>query len=288
MFGYIRPLREELKVRDLDRYQAAYCGLCRTLGRRYGFCARFLVSYDMTFLFWLLHSPLPADGVSKCRCPARLLEKKPCMELSAPLEQAADFSLILYWWKLRDNLADEPFFRRTGTRMAMACLRRAYRRAAGRHPETDAAVRDKLEALRRLERDKTDNMDAAADCFAQILRQLSTLLPPCAQRAGEQILYHVGRFIYLVDALDDLGKDCRNDHYNVLRYRFTVTDGALEQSDLEYLQTSINCSISMAGAAFELLDAVSGREILENIIYFGMPAVLRSVAAGSFQNKRKI
>ena len=28
MFGYVRPNRDELKVRELRDYEALYCGLC--------------------------------------------------------------------------------------------------------------------------------------------------------------------------------------------------------------------------------------------------------------------
>ena len=31
MFGYIKPFKPELKVREFDTYQAFYCGLCRQL-----------------------------------------------------------------------------------------------------------------------------------------------------------------------------------------------------------------------------------------------------------------
>lgn len=49
MFGYVRPNRDELKVRELRDYEALYCGLCRALGRRHGFFARFFLNYDFTF-----------------------------------------------------------------------------------------------------------------------------------------------------------------------------------------------------------------------------------------------
>ena len=38
MFGYVRPVRDELKCRDFDLYRAAYCGLCRCMKERCGCC----------------------------------------------------------------------------------------------------------------------------------------------------------------------------------------------------------------------------------------------------------
>ena len=50
MFGYVRPVKCELKIKEWDMYQALYCGLCHALKERCGFAARFTVNYDFTFL----------------------------------------------------------------------------------------------------------------------------------------------------------------------------------------------------------------------------------------------
>ena len=54
MFGYVRPLRDELKCRDFDLYRAVYCGLCAAMRRRYGWLAPMFLNYDFTFLALLL------------------------------------------------------------------------------------------------------------------------------------------------------------------------------------------------------------------------------------------
>ena len=69
MFGYVRPADGHLTAEDKSRFQAAYCGLCRSLGRRYGLAARMILNYDLAFLAMLLsqgagmpHGPLPVPG----------------------------------------------------------------------------------------------------------------------------------------------------------------------------------------------------------------------------------
>ena len=57
MFGYVRPVREELKCRDFDLYKATYCGLCGAMRRRYGWLAPMFLNYDFTFLALLLSEP---------------------------------------------------------------------------------------------------------------------------------------------------------------------------------------------------------------------------------------
>ena len=224
--------------------------------------------------------------MKKCRCPARV-KRKTCEVGSPVMDQAADLSVLLYYWKLQDEVADSnSFLRKSGCRMATAVLRRAYRSAAQARPEADQMIRTQLQKLSDLEKAHSDMMDAPADAFARILMAFAAGHPQ--QRAVEQVLYHIGRYIYLTDALDDLADDCETDNYNPLRYRFKPVDGKLSQEDLAYFRSTVHSSIGMACAALELLSMQSGDELLRNILYEGMPLVLNLVAEGKFEAKGKI
>ena len=37
MFGYVRPFKPYMRMFEYDIYKAVYCGLCKDMGRRYGF-----------------------------------------------------------------------------------------------------------------------------------------------------------------------------------------------------------------------------------------------------------
>ena len=56
MFGYVTIYEPELKVKDLKKYRAYYCGLCRTLKEKYGSMGQVTLTYDMTFAVILLSS----------------------------------------------------------------------------------------------------------------------------------------------------------------------------------------------------------------------------------------
>ena len=131
-------------------------------------------------------------------------------------------------------------------------------------------------------------MDRAADAFAVLLSHCADGALEGELRPVQQLLYHVGRFIYLTDALDDLRKDAASGDYNPLLCRFSCPDGALSEDDRAYVRESILASVSMAGAALALCELRSNREILENIVSLGMPAVLDAVDRGTFQSKRKM
>ena len=238
MFGYVLPRRDRLSEEAQVRYHAAYCGLCRALKLEYGFAARFLVNYDMTFLYFLLREGVPACP-GRCFCPARPWCRKACLPEDGAMRYAADLSVLLSWWKLLDARRDSRGPRRLAAKAALLLYRRSYRRASARHPALDAAFGTELARLQ---------------------------------------------------ALEDLPRDVRAGAYNPLRYRYGADGGTLDPADRAQLLDTIDASISMACSAMELLDGRRDRELLSNILYFGLPAVLHAVAEGTFRkagNRRK-
>ena len=78
MFGYVTIYRKGLDKAALDCYQAYYCGLCRTLGRRYGRAAQLALSYDMTFAALLLSALYePETQLTAGRCPPHPVKPRP-------------------------------------------------------------------------------------------------------------------------------------------------------------------------------------------------------------------
>ena len=146
MFGYIRPASQRLNDAERARFRAAYCGLCRTLGRRYGFAARFLLNFDFTLLAILLSLGTPPRVVCR-RCVAHPCKGCGAMEETAALDAAASHSVVLAWWQLRDHSAAHGFLAGLPYRLAALLLRRAYRRARADAADFDAAVRAHLAEL---------------------------------------------------------------------------------------------------------------------------------------------
>ena len=287
MFGYIRPSKPWLRVYELEEYKGVYCSLCKDLGRRYGQLSRMTLSYDFAFLAMLLDGDKPA--VERCRCPARLwCRKKPCIGGSG-VDAAADAGTILAYWKLRDTVADGSFWARTGARLLSWVFRPCYRRAARRRPDFDRAVREELERLQALERDRCPSLDQTADTFARLLAAAAPAeAVESRRRALEQLLYHVGRWIYLVDAWDDLAEDKARERYNPVAARFP---GA-EEENRAYLRTTLRHSLNLARSALALLEMGHWQGTVENILYLGLPAVEELVFTGrwkaaKYQNRRQ-
>lgn len=280
MFGYVRPLRQELKCKDFDLYRATYCGLCRCMRRRYGLVAPLFLNFDFTFLTLLLWQPEDTFVPCRGRCHANPLVEKPMCPDSPALELAADESVILAWWKLEDSVRDDGFWKGMPARILSGILYSAYRKASRRRPEFDRAVRDSLTELMALEAENCPSMDRTADTFARLLRSAAPEDDPRG-RVLEQLLYHLGRWIYLIDARDDLAEDREAGHYNPVAARYGP-DG-----DDPALKLTLDHSLELMGAALQLGDFGCRTPVLENIIYLGLPLVQQAVFDGSWAQIKK-
>lgn len=284
MFGYVRPLAAELKVRELEDYKAVYCGLCRTMGKRHGFLARFTLNYDFTFLAMLLAAGSEPCKTKLCRCPAHpLRRRKMCLQMPE-LDTAADESMILSYHKLRDDVADKGLLRGLPARIAAALLRPAYRKAAASCPEFDRKVKECLEELRILEAEKSPSLDRPADTFARILQAAAPETGnESRNRALRQLLYHVGRWIYLIDAWDDLEDDIHSGGYNPILERYANSPKEHEQD----VRVTLLHSRNLAASAYGLLESSQWSGILSNILYLGLNGVENAVFTGRWKTKRK-
>lgn len=283
MFGYVHISPDKLNGEEQQLYRACYCGLCHTLRRRYGLFARMILNYDLVFLAMLL-SDGEAPRCGQRRCLIHPIHPRCFCEETQALDAAADVSVLLTWWQLRDGVADHGFWGGWKYRFLSLLLHRAYRKAKARQPELDKRIQTNLDKLSALEREKCAIPDEAADTFALLLRDMAALSPPgIKRRVLEEMLYHLGRWIYLVDALDDLKEDSRSGSYNPLLQRYGTRDGALRPEDRERVAATLDASIRTMAAAFELADFGCWRGIIESVVYEGLYAVGNAVLNGTFQ-----
>ena len=285
MFGYVRPVLDRLDKEQRDAYQSAYCGLCHTLGRRHGFLARFTLQYDFTFLAILLTARGTEDRPLCRRCPAHPLRRPRACLGGGQMDAAADQSMILTYYKLSDDVDDHNAVTGLPYRLLRRLFRRAYRRAAVAQPEFDAQARECLGRLRQLEGERSPELDRTADAFACILSSASAAYPEGSlmRRTLGELLYHLGRWIYLMDAWDDLEEDKKRGRYNPLDARFQ----GHAPKEKEYLNTTAVHSVRLAGAAANLMDLGSWAPVVENVLYLGLPAVQNAVLAGRWKEMRK-
>ena len=148
--------------------------------------------------------------------------------------------------------------------------------------EFDRTVRSCLEELTGLEAENCPSIDRTADTFARILQAAA---PPSEDRsrdrALEQLLYHLGRWIYLIDARDDLEEDRASGCYNPVRARYG------EGGDDQALALTLEHSLNLARSAFCVPDFGCRTPVLENILYLGLPMIQQAVFDGSWSRLKK-
>lgn len=251
MFGYIRPVKSELLVKEADFYGAVYCGLCRYSGKHLTHASRFLLNYDFTFLA-VLRMSLTEDGVSveKMRCPYSL-KKKPTVCCDRVFSYTASAFGLFSYYKLEDDLLDGKGLSRFGKRLLMPLFRR-IKKKSGSFPEMEDMIRIPIEELHRLEHEHCDSPDRVADCFGRIMRDIASMdLEGTKKAVAEQCGYHIGRFIYLIDAYDDYQKDAESGNYNPFLEKYGSAQGVLEHA--EEIRQTLTDSMNVFSRSYALI-----------------------------------
>ena len=213
MFGYIIVNKQELKFREFDVYQSYYCGLCQSLKERFGRRGQLTLSYDMTFVALLL-SALYDEPVesSTCKCVAHPFEAH-ATSRSVFTDYAADMNLLLSYYKCLDDWTDE---RKWKGRLRAAALRGRDKMVEARYPEKAEHIYTLLEHIHLYEKAQEPDVDLASGCFGEIMGEILA----CRKDEWEDDLrrmgFFLGKFIYLMDAYEDLEKDLRKFYPNML------------------------------------------------------------------------
>ena len=262
MYGYIHAYKPELKFREFDTYHACYCGLCDALHDRYGSIARWTVSYDMTFLVLLLSGLYePEEQQQKRRCAAHPLKKQIHLQSDASA-YAADVSILLYHEKCMDDWLDE---RKISRKAAADLLDRAYVKAKSIYPQKAQQISQQLDHLHEMEQNNEPNLELPAGCFGTLLGELFVWKQDEWADSLRKIGFYLGKYIYLLDAYDDLKKDGKNGCYNPL-----LTESKKNPAFHEDCEQLLQMMIAACTAEFERLPILKYADILRNILYAGV------------------
>jgi hypothetical protein len=275
MFGYIVPNKPELKIKDYELFRAYYCGVCRSIGKRHGHLKRLTLNYDSAFLAILLSAVAneSCNFIGK-RCPAHPFDKRHMIDGSEIVDYASDINILLAYYNLEDKKRDDGTLAPVA---AMAALRRTFKKLRKKYTNKCLIMEERLNELVALEKEKCASMDMAAEPFAKLMEDVMAYEPLCGEEKTEQILrwigYNLGKWIYLLDAYDDLEKDIKESNYNPLIYQYEYEGqdiGEFKKEIGKKIEFNLIYSLNQIAGAYELLDLKINKAILENIIYIGM------------------
>ena len=263
MFGYVIPNQAALSPEAQARYRTAYCGLCRRIDALHGLRGRFSLSYDLTFLDLLLCSlyegESPADqGTS--RCPIHPL-RGTAWRSAGPTDYCADLSVALHYYNAQDKWKDDRSLLAFGYE---ALLDSRCAEAAQRWPWQCNAIRSCLDRLAAYEAAGSTDLDAVSGCFGELMAELFDYRQDRWSPELRSIGFHLGKFIYLLDAYDDLARDKRRGAYNPLKALSELPGYEEEMRDIFELL------LSRCAQSFERLPCVEDADLLRNILYSGV------------------
>ena len=284
MFGYVKPDKPELKIKDYETYKAIYCSLCRTLGKEYGLLARFLLTYDAAFYALLKKSVLQAkpDCAYNGVCRFNPLKKCNYIDTDSYLKDAAALTVIMFYYKVLDNINDGKPLKRMAARLVYPYIKIKFNKAVKKYSKYNDIIKASTYEQARVENEKTDSIDIAAHPTAVSLQKIFSvgIEDETQKRIVERIGYCLGRWVYLMDAFDDLESDIKAGAYNpfALKYKldksFLTGDNKAIEDDII---KSIRLTANETGLALELLDKNCYKPLIENIIFDGMEAELMKI-----------
>lgn len=265
MFGYITIDKPELKVKEFYRYKAYYCGLCRTLKEEYGFRGRMTLTYDMTFLVLFLTSLYEKENKELLsHCPLHPVKKIPMLqnELS---EYGAKMNILLTYFKFEDDWKDDrSFLGLTG----MQIFRKKAEKICREYPRQAKVFQEQLRKLAECEQKGQEDADLVSGIFGNLMGELFVYQQDVWEEQLRRFGFYLGKYIYLMDAYEDLPKDMETGSYNPLK-AVKKRCGTEEEYEKE-IKHILLMMMAEATAAYEKLPCLAEVEILRNILYRGV------------------
>ena len=268
MFGYIKTDVSNMYVKDTILYKSMYCGLCKGIGKSCGCRARLCLNYDLTFLSVLCHNLLNVDiKIEKQRCYIHWLKKRQVAIPDNLTIRIANLNVILAYNKVLDDILDNKKGKIKGL-----YFRKAYKKAKKNEPELNRIVEENYLSLIKKEKEHCDSFDIVSDCFGKMMKQIVCEIIGNKDESVSSLAYSLGKWIYLIDAIDDYDKDIKNKDYNVF-----VINGNDIKTQKEYISKNISDLQLLFGTVISdittnasRLDYKFNHDLIDNILLKGI------------------
>ena len=295
MFGYVTPLKAELKVKDFTRFRSYYCGLCLHIKKNAGNIPRMVLNYDMTFLGVLLDSlSIKEPDFELKRCIVHPKDKKPVVMNNSALQYSAAMNLSLYYHKIKDDIEDDNDIKSKVLEKVLYPYQKKINKSID---NINNIIKDNLKDLREFENNKNfSSIDEICHPFSDIVGNILKLYPNELINDNEELRnylyslgYTLGKWIYLIDAFDDLKKDMENKKFNPINFLYNKDNKSYEEllplikERIEF--TILNCSYNCKDI-LEKLPLKRNEEILKNILELGMMDRYLGVVNNTREDKR--
>ena len=269
MFGYVRINKMDLTFREYDYYKGYYCGLCKYLKENHGEISRLSLNYDITFLIVILTALYKLDSdITYERCIANPLKKKMRI-VNEITEYAASMNILLSYYKLEDNLYDDNGIK---DKLAYELYKGKLKKAYEKYPQKAEYIKQQLGNLRELEKQESKSIDKVSNTFGNLMGEIFVYKKDEYEQNLRNIGFNLGKYIYILDAYEDLEEDNKKGRYN------PFIDYIDKKEELKNkVDRLISMSLGMATKNIEQLNLEFNKSIIDNIIYSGVYLRYKSI-----------
>lgn len=262
MFGYVRINKMDLTFREFDYYKGYYCGLCKYLKENHGEVSRLSLNYDITFLILLLTSVYrPKSTLTKEVCIANPIKKKNRI-VNEVTEYAASMNVLLTYYKLEDNLHDDKGVKDI---IAYNLYKGKLKKAYEKYPKKADYIKSQLEELQKLESENSTNIDKVSNTFGNLMGEIFAYKEDDFEGKLRSIGFNIGKYIYILDAYEDLDKDIKKGRYNPFIEYIDKKEELIKKVD-----KLISISLGYLSQSIDELHIKTNVGIIDNIIYSGV------------------
>lgn len=269
MFGYVRINKMDLTFREFDYYKGYYCGLCKYLKENHGEVSRLSLNYDITFLIVILTALYKLDSdITYERCIANPLKKKMRI-VNEITEYAASMNILLSYYKLEDNLYDDNGIK---DKLAYELYKGKLKKAYEKYPQKAEYIKQQLGNLRELEKQESKSIDKVSNTFGNLMGEIFVYKKDEYEQNLRNIGFNLGKYIYILDAYEDLEEDNKKGRYNPFMDYIDKKEELKNKVD-----RLISMSLGMATKNIEQLNLEFNKSIINNIIYSGVYLRYKSI-----------
>ena len=262
MFGYVRINKMDLTFREYENYKGYYCGLCKYLKENHGEISRIGLNYDITFLIVILSAIYkPKTNIFEEVCLVSPFKRKKKL-INDITEYAASMNILLTYYKLEDNLLDDKGVKDI---LAYNLYKSKLKIAHEKYPHKSKIIKEQIKLLNELEKNKEYNIDKVSNTFGELMGEIFAYKKDKYEDDLRRIGFNIGKYIYILDAYEDLNEDYKKGRYNPFMEYINKREELKIRVD-----RLISISLGLLASSIDRLNLQVNRGIIENIVYSGV------------------
>ena len=266
MFGYLDVDKGTIEEGQRGLWQTFMCGLCMSTKNAYSNFPRMFITNDINFFNVLFHSVTETDvEIENKTCFSHPFTKRTILKTTPLTDKLAVANILLTYWNVFDDIQDDKSLAK---RTVLKTLQKPYNKAKEILPQMDEMLKRMYDDLQTLEKSNCASVDKVAHSFASLSQQFACLTLEDKTSANvETLCYNLGKWIYLIDALDDIEKDLKHNNYNVFVNCYSLQSADEVAKHSEEIQFVMYASLNRIAQSYNDLNLTKYNCILKNVLY---------------------